>query len=39
MAEKFEVTEDERNEKYDQLLEQYKSQNVTMDQIKNAIPQ
>ncbi len=38
IAEKIEATEEEVNVKYDELLEQYKSQNVSMEQIKQAIP-
>jgi trigger factor len=38
-AENIEVTEEEINAKYDELQEQYKSQNVTMEQIKQAIPE
>ncbi|MFP4478131.1 MAG: trigger factor [Candidatus Izemoplasmatales bacterium] len=37
--EDFEVKEEEINAKYDELLEQYKSQNVSMEQIKQAVPQ
>lgn len=38
-AEKFEVKEEDINAKYDELLEQYKSQNVSMEQIKQSVPQ
>jgi trigger factor len=38
-TENIEVTEEEINAKYDELQEQYKSQNVTMEQIKQAIPE
>ncbi|QWC00634.1 trigger factor [Mycoplasmatota bacterium] len=38
-AEDFEVKEEDINAKYDELLEQYKSQNVSMEQIKQAVPQ
>ena len=38
-AEDVEVTEEEITEKYDALLEQYKAQNVSMEQIKQAIPE
>jgi trigger factor len=38
-AENLDATEEEINEKYDALLEQYKSQNVSMEQIKQAIPE
>ncbi|MCF7924146.1 MAG: trigger factor [Candidatus Izimaplasma sp.] len=37
--EDFEVDEETVKAKYDELQEQYKSQNVTMDQIKQAIPE
>jgi len=38
-AEDIEASDEEVNQKYDELLEQYKSQNVSMEQIKQAIPQ
>jgi trigger factor len=38
-AENLEASEEEIKEKYDALLEQYKSQNVSMEQIKQAIPE
>jgi trigger factor len=38
-AENLEASEEEINEKYDALLEQYKAQNVSMEQIKQAIPE
>jgi len=38
-AENLDASEEEINEKYDALLEQYKSQNVSMEQIKQAIPE
>ncbi|MGE4572219.1 MAG: trigger factor [Candidatus Izemoplasmatales bacterium] len=39
LKEKIEASEEEVNAKYDELMEQYKSQNVSMEQIKQAIPQ
>ncbi|MDD3128892.1 MAG: trigger factor [Candidatus Izemoplasmatales bacterium] len=37
--ENFEVTEEELKAKYDEIVEQYKSQNVTLEQVKQAIPE
>jgi len=37
--EDFEVKDEEINTKYDELVEQYKSQNVSIEQIKQAVPQ
>lgn len=37
-AEKIEATEEEINAKYDEITEQYKAQNVTLEQVKAAIP-
>ena len=39
LAEDIQATDEEVAEKYDALLEQYKSQNVSMEQIKQAIPE
>lgn len=38
-AEEISATEEEVAAKYDEFLEQYKAQNVTMEQIKQSIPQ
>lgn len=38
-AEDIQATEDEVKAKYDEFLEQYKAQNITMEQIKQSIPQ
>lgn len=38
-AENIEATEEEIKEKYDEITEQYKSQNVTLEQAKQAIPE
>ena len=38
-AENIEATEEEIKEKYDEITEQYKSQNVTLEQVKQAIPE
>ncbi len=37
-AEKIEPTEAEIEEKYNEILEEYKAQNVTLEQVKQAIP-
>lgn len=38
-AEALQATEEEVSAKYDEFLEQYKAQNITMEQIKQSIPQ
>ena len=38
-AEEIKATKDEVKSKYDELLEQYKAQNITMEQIKQSIPE
>jgi trigger factor len=38
-VEKLEATKEEIQAKYDEIVEQYKSQNVTLEQVKQAIPE
>ncbi len=39
VKEGFEVTKEELEEKYNEIVEQYKAQNVTLEQVKQAIPE